>query len=703
MQTAQSGEQKTSGGTAPGSTPAPLRRKGFFNGPWLLLAGVLLVTVAAGALLWVKVVRPWLQVEALNEKGIHVPPQEDPGFEISLAEAVQVFDSRKFHEARQLLLDLAKSARTDQMRTAIEGLVTATYDGAGEPREGIDYLCEIYKNRPGDDVRYRFGFQAHLRAIAEEEGLEAAKVLITGLHPKCPRRDLSYVWPGIRREKAEFLAKGHTLYEDDFRLSERDRRYLRGVIRQHPEDAFIDHAFYFLEEFDRVIDDYPDSLIADVVYRAAGHQALKKRDYDQAILLLKTAARRWPHAPGMDRVRQLLAEAYYEKGDLRAAIGWLLRIQSGSGPKLAEMLGQETPFTDSQEVQSFLDALSGAYPAEKIGDLFATDCQEHFALAEDFLWSLDYRQALAEYEGVKSVFQKHRVEVPKCIERGIEVLSQIVDASRDAKEEQLKLGFYLRDEAAKEIGPAFAAAAAVVWEQCAERFPGTEEAERSLYLAGALNRRREAYAEAMKLFRKLADDYPKSELADDALTEVGWYYLFPEPDYRLARRYFDRVVRQYPKANAADNAMNWMARSYYRERDYLKAYQTYNRLVAEYPRGRLAELARREAESLKAVAESRRQRNTVRGLLSLMAFPDPRGVWVIDIEQGSDAARAGLRESDVIVAVNGESVDAPGTFYDVLSVLEPGFKITLTVRRKTTVRTLPNVPVGREWYYTRFP
>src|SRR5689334_2950677 len=57
------------------------------------------------------------------------------------------------------------------------------------------------------------------------------------------------------------------------------------------------------------------------------------------------------------------------------------------------------------------------------------------------------------------------------------------------------------------------------------------------------------------------------------------------------------------------------------------------------------------------------------------------GVMVYQVQPGSAAARAGLRQGDVITALNGASVTDPNTFRNAIAATPPGTQVTLTVKR----------------------
>lgn len=82
-----------------------------------------------------------------------------------------------------------------------------------------------------------------------------------------------------------------------------------------------------------------------------------------------------------------------------------------------------------------------------------------------------------------------------------------------------------------------------------------------------------------------------------------------------------------------------------------------------------------------------------RGQLGIVVLPIPSeeasrlgvtqgpGVVVYQVQGGSGADRAGLRQGDVITALNGQAVADPNSFRNAIASTPPGSEITLTVKR----------------------
>jgi serine protease Do len=76
-----------------------------------------------------------------------------------------------------------------------------------------------------------------------------------------------------------------------------------------------------------------------------------------------------------------------------------------------------------------------------------------------------------------------------------------------------------------------------------------------------------------------------------------------------------------------------------------------------------------------------------------LGLSHPTGVVVDEIYPGGPAARAGLQQGDVILAVNGKEVDDQGSLQFRLATLAAGGEATLTVQRTRQEMTLPVRPV----------
>jgi serine protease Do len=70
------------------------------------------------------------------------------------------------------------------------------------------------------------------------------------------------------------------------------------------------------------------------------------------------------------------------------------------------------------------------------------------------------------------------------------------------------------------------------------------------------------------------------------------------------------------------------------------------------------------------------------------------GVTVAGVERASPAARAGLRQGDAILAVNGERIEGSRGLIRTVAAVSPGSNVSLTIRRQGREMDV-SITVGR--------
>lgn len=164
-------------------------------------------------------------------------------------------------DARDLLLKL-RSRAPQEATDFINGLITATWYGEENHRQGLEFLGEVTRNLPLADFRYRFQFHAHLRAVAVGQSIEEAEKLLDHMRRNFHRVEYSRVWLGIPLPNMEALRRGVDAWNGGpAELGDSDREYLEKLVKEIPEDPFIDHALYFLGDYEPIIEEHPKSLI----------------------------------------------------------------------------------------------------------------------------------------------------------------------------------------------------------------------------------------------------------------------------------------------------------------------------------------------------------------------------------------------------------------------------------------------------------
>jgi S1-C subfamily serine protease len=98
-------------------------------------------------------------------------------------------------------------------------------------------------------------------------------------------------------------------------------------------------------------------------------------------------------------------------------------------------------------------------------------------------------------------------------------------------------------------------------------------------------------------------------------------------------------------------------------------------------------MARRVMEQLIQAGKVRRgqlgvvAQKVTTDIASRLGLREARGVVVAQVQPGSAAARAGIRQGDVITSLNGVEINDPNSFRNQVASTPPGSEITLTVLR----------------------
>jgi serine protease Do len=90
-------------------------------------------------------------------------------------------------------------------------------------------------------------------------------------------------------------------------------------------------------------------------------------------------------------------------------------------------------------------------------------------------------------------------------------------------------------------------------------------------------------------------------------------------------------------------------------------------------------------------------------LAESLKLPDTRGALVSNVDPGSAAARAGLRQGDVIVAVDGEKLTDTNTLRNRIASTKPGSKVALEIIRNGSAQTVQATLDAKTAAATRTP
>jgi TolA-binding protein len=149
---------------------------------------------------------------------------------------------------------------------------------------------------------------------------------------------------------------------------------------------------------------------------------------------------------------------------------------------------------------------------------------------------------------------------------------------------------------------------------------GTQD-DQDLYESAKENLKNEEYVNALAEFRKLVDNFPKSNYRAEVYFEIGKLYhgkvdknLTEEQSFKQAISYYDSVYNNFPNDKNAPNALFMSAFLYANELQNLDlAKERYELFMQKYPDHEMASSAQAELDNLGISAEEILQKKFVQG------------------------------------------------------------------------------------------
>lgn len=635
---------------------------------------------------------------------VESPPRD---FDTALANAHRLFSEEKdYQSALAEFRRVFPYAITEETKNSIIGYTTASYYATGQHIEGLQYICNLYKEHPSDDYRYRYDIHAHIRKLALSQGNIYAESHAIKLRKQCKRLDFSPVWSAIPLAKMEYLKKGFTTYDEQYHLYDRDSSNLRRIIEVYSDDPFIDHAYYFLGHFGAVYTRYPKSYIADVALFADAQRHRRHEGGKRYQLLLD----RYPNSRLRGRAIHRVIEAHLHEGDFAAAKSVAIKYNaniSRSGLEYGTVRRMVGRYGLTQTVDFLLedklrvDVFDFSFLGQTLVANLSVDellmnlnrigiPLEDFA-AYPFYRSVDtggryidrgeYKKALSEYNSHLAVlnakeFKKYaETYISDYIHAQTNHLSNIIKLLEDQSAAGLfRLAIALRNSRRQSQYER----AVQLFRSILTIYPESPQAEKALYLAASTYRRMNLYMASADIIQEYLPRYADGELADDLIAEIGVYHLLIRRDPKRAREYWKQVLEDYGSRNAADNALNWIAWSYLWEDDYVNALKYFSELAINYSGSRLARAASMTREKLASVVSSQVTSKSIKGV----EFKNAKlGNAIVVVGINYIMYISEIRRGDRVHRVENQEVKNMDEFGRLLNKYESGEKVGLVLKR----------------------
>lgn len=499
----------------------------------------------------------------------------------------------------------------DEGYNMVEGMVTASFYGSARHYEGLRFICNQYRFRPAWNFRFRHAVHAHVRALVAHLGHEAAEQKLDAVRrdPDCRRADFTNAWIPIHLYDMRNIEAGKPYWSRtaSWRYGITDPKDLEYAERLLSESGhgFIDYLMFVLGRFEDILRDYPQSYIYDLALLGVGWKAEPKRaiealeEYIERFETQRTTAK----ALLIERARELggdaLAEVYAARYPVDEAYApdnfampvnvsdtvrvWVHNRNVKTIPAVQrrviaeyyaacarysldfenahfdnldrELARYKRVYEDNFEIDLELEGYIGGSVAENLDGRCLVDFSPK---------SID--AALAVIAPLAAAQRSFDDRTLATVGRRLKLCGDARDGLRDASADCERMRDAL---AGSDSFVSFHRASANLLLEAFE-MSGRQDAS-SLFLAGLAFRRIGEYGPFVDAMNLYANSFPDDSFADDALAEIGWFYLTIRGDLRTAERYFGRVVEEYAGTNAYDNALNWLVVSKRMAGDYWSA------------------------------------------------------------------------------------------------------------------------------------
>lgn len=458
--------------------------------------------------------------------------------------------------------------------------------------------------------------------------------------------EASHFWLTISPDL--YVAIKDAYYFDTTRLSPTTRAALLSLYERYPQEADADLALLALGDYDRLIQQFPESPLLDRAYYSRAVHADEDGDLDAARPAYQAFIDRFPTGLRTYTAVRRVGDIFVEQGDIPAALAHFLNTTYPNGVKVA--VGAER-YSEvfRPEILYLLDVKMNAADIQR----FIT--QHPDAPAQDLLRFSLAASLLAEdrYAEAKAIFQTLAQAVPDATnlqQPSRENLDKIVrlEAAQNSSDpaETLNLALYLLQDRPifyNELWPSRRSMlykqgapwsyylqhndhlrAIALLQQYIDQNPNAPRAEEALFALG------QAYADlggsnaflpfaapsgydvktlrqkAVESFKTLVHQYPHSKYSDTALAETGLVYIEDAPvEPEPAIKEFRALAQDYPTHRLANNALNWVAyleceladeeqsgSTAWREK-YQQAQADYQVILDKYPDGHVGRTAQR--------------------------------------------------------------------------------------------------------------
>jgi len=480
-----------------------------------------------------------------------------------------------------------------------------------------DALRIVYKKEEVEieDDRFLFDIIYLMRYMYVNNSLEHAIEVVDQLKEEYPNENISYVWFAISPRQFELLNdKG--IVSPPKEDSDRNKLW-HYLASNYPDDPHIDYAYYFLGDYQKIIDDYPNSKLFEKAQYARADEMLRVVLHD--IYSDNDKLDRGDLAVTKDYYKEYLQTYPDSEYSYRAVsdITYLCDIMYFN-------YGEDDHYFDFINAIMDMEFSGNYYGKRKIVDSILYSAKYNFKYSESLIEISEKGREFLEDEDVSSsmkyyiwsglannAFYKGELELADGYFNNIEkqeldridlykliVLSELKPLlGKNDSESLFEMAEILRSH--EEYY-----ASVYIYNKLAKMKLSAEELSKVLMLKASSSNKNRVYDEMLESYEYIVQNLDTTDFADDALAEIGVYYLLVEKEYEKAREIFRKVIKKYPETNAINNSYNWIAWSYLEEEDYENALVAYEELKDKFPTNRFGRNAIPNIKKIEEVLEA---------------------------------------------------------------------------------------------------
>jgi len=481
----------------------------------------------------------------------------------------------------------------------------------------LDALRIIFKKEEVEikDDRFLFDIIYLMRYMYVNNDLEYAIEVVDRLKEEYPNENVSYVWFAISPRQYDILNDTGIVYPPK---EESDRNKLWNYLASnYPDDPYIDYAYYFLGDYQKIIDDYPNSKLIEKAKYARANELFR--------IVLEVI---YNDKDKLDRVDLALTKDYYEKylqtypdsEYTRRAVSDIIYLCD----RMYWKYGEDDHYFEFINAIMDMEFSGYNYGRQKIINRILYSAKYNFIYnkslievsekAREFLDDEDISSSTKYYiwSGLaNNAFYKGELELADGYFGNIEkqnldrfdlyrliVLSELKPLLGETDVDSLfEMADILRsnDEYYASV---------YIYNKLVKLKLSDEELSKSYMLRASSSKKNRVYDEMLESYEYIVLNLDHTDFADDALAEIGVHYLLAEEEYEKAREIFREVIKKYPETNAVNNSYNWIAWSYLKEKDYENALVAYEELKDKFPTNRFGRNAIPNIKKIKEVLEA---------------------------------------------------------------------------------------------------